>query len=103
MKYREIETKYLNAGIKDHFKFSNASEVLKVLGYDIRHIGGFDKLSDENQSLAEILMCRYINGYGLEARENLAAPKLIKRGRGNFIVTFTDKRYIYLFDDGSVG
>ncbi len=103
MSYRDIESKYLNAGIQGHYKFANANEVITVLGYDIKNIEGFDKLSDEDQALAEILICKYINGYGLEAREKLSPPKKIIRGSCNFIVTFIDKSYSYLFDDGSVG
>jgi len=103
MSYRDIENKYLNAGIQGHYKLANANEVLNILGYDIKNIEGFDKLSAEDQLLAEILICKYINGYGLEAREKLSPPKKIIRGSCNFIVTFQDHNYSYLFDNGSVG
>ncbi len=102
MKYSDVENKYINAGIEEHYKFKNAHEVSLVLGFNIKSIKGFNDLSEEDQDLAEILICKFINGWGLEAREKLSSPTKILRGNGNFILTFKDDFY-YLFDDGSVG
>ena len=102
MDYKKIENKYINAEIKGHYKFANAIEVEKVLGYDFRTIRGFKELSLSDQALAERLICNFLNGHGLEAREKIR-PAKIKRERGKFTVTFKDKRYSYLYDSGSIG
>jgi hypothetical protein len=104
MNYRAIEDKYIKANIKGHYRFEDALEVKAVLGYDFRTIRGFKELSTEHKELAERLICGFINGHGLEAREGIR-PVNIKREiklRG-FKVTFKDKRYSYLFDSGTVG
>lgn len=102
MNYYEIEDKYIKANIKGHYRFLNAAEVKKVLGYDFRKMRGFKALSDEDKALAERLICGYINGYGLQAREEIR-PRSIKRERGKFTVKFADGGYSYLYDDGSIG
>lgn len=102
MNYYEIEDKYIKAGIKGHYRFRNALEVKKVLGYDFRTMRGFKALSDEDKALAERLICGYINGHGLKAREEIR-PTSIKREHGKFKVVFKDKEYSYLYDDGSIG
>ena len=103
MKYSDIEKKYVQANIQGHYKFANANEILLVLGYNIKNTDGFNKLSVEDQRLVELLICKYISGYGLEARENLSPPKCIERGSKCFKITFTNGDYSFLFDDGSVG
>ncbi|MBB6622551.1 hypothetical protein H7E67_03825 [Clostridium gasigenes] len=103
MNYADIQNKYINIELdKQNYKFSNAIDVKKILGYDFRSMRGFKKLSDEHRILAEGLICNYINGHGLEAREGIR-PTNIKREIGNFKVTFEDKGYSYLFDNGSIG
>jgi len=101
MDYKKIEDKYIKAEIKGHYKFQNALEVKKVLGYDFRTIRGFKTLSLKDKELAEKLICNFINGHGLEARENLR-PTKIKREIGNFTVHYGES-YSYLYDSGSIG
>lgn len=102
MNYKEIEDKYIKVEIKGQYLFQNALEVKKVLGYDFRTMRGFKDLSTEHKKLAEELICGFINGHGLKAREEIR-PKRIKRELGKFVVTFKDKRYSYLYDNGSIG
>lgn len=102
MDYRDIENKYIKAKIKGHYRFTDALEVKEVLGYDFRAIRGFNDLSDDDKTLAEKLICNFINGNGLEARERII-PTKITRERGKFTVTFSDKRYSYLYDSGTIG
>lgn len=101
MNYSEIQEKYTKANI-DNYKFQNADEVKAVLGFDFRTMRGFKDLTEDHQRLAEWLICKYINGWGLEAREEIR-PSNIKRASGGFKVTFKDKGYSYLFDTGSIG
>ncbi|MBU3145758.1 hypothetical protein [Clostridium sp. CF012] len=100
MDYNKIANKYTNADIKD-YKFANALEVKKVLGYDFRTIRGFKALSDGDKVKAERLICRFLNGHGLEAREGIR-PTKIKRESGKFTLHY-GKKYSYLYDGGSVG
>lgn len=102
MNYKDIENKYIKAKIKGHYKFENALEVKAVLGYDFRTIRGFKDLSAEDKELAEKLICGFINGHGLEAREKIR-PTSIKRDIGKFTVKFKDKSFSYLYDNGSIG
>jgi hypothetical protein len=102
MEYKEIENKYVKAQLNVNYKLNNALEVKKVLGYDFRTMRGFKALTDEDKALAERLICIYINGYGLAARESIR-PISIKRERGKFMVTFKDKEYSYLYDNGTIG
>jgi len=101
MKYNKIENKYIKAGVKGHYKFENALEVQKVLGYDLKAIPEFKILSVADRTLAEKLICSFINGFGLEARERLRLVK-IKRESGKFTVYYGNS-YSYLYDSGSVG
>ena len=105
MDYNKVENKYIEADIKGHYKFANALEVKKVLGYDFRTIKGFKTLAPEHKELAERLVCKFINGHGLESRESLR-PTNIKRERGKFTVNYThydSQGFSYLYDSGSVG
>ena len=102
MDYNEIEDKYIEANIKGHYLFESASEVKKVLGYDFRTIRGFKELTEGNKQLAETLVCEFINGHGLKAREKIRPTSIIREIR-RFIVRFKDKSYSYLYDSGSVG
>ena len=105
MNYNEIENKYILAKIQGHYLFGNALEVKKVLKYDFRTIRGFKILSLEHKKLAEILICSFINGHGLESRESLR-PTSIKRERGKFTVHYKhydSQGFSYLYDSGSVG
>ncbi|WP_291636479.1 hypothetical protein [Clostridium sp.] len=105
MDYNKIESKYIKADIKGHYKFVNALEVKKVLKYDFRTMRGFKILSPEHKKLAEILICSFINGHGLEPRESLR-PTSIKRERGKFTVHYKhydSQGFSYLYDSGSVG
>lgn len=104
MKYSEIENKYIKANIKGHYKFQNASEIEAVLGYDIRTIRGFNDLTDEDKKLAERLICGFINGHGLEAREEIRPTGIERKLRLRaFKVTFKNKNFSYLYDCGTVG
>jgi len=100
MDYNEIANKYIKAGINS-YQFANALEVKKVLGYDFRTIRGFKILSDVDKEKAEKLICRFLNGHGLEAREGIR-PTKIKRESGKFTLHYGEK-YSYLYDGGSVG
>ena len=100
MDYNKISNKYINAEIKD-YKFGTALEVKKVLGYDFRTMRGFKILSPEHKLLAEKLICSFLNGHGLEAREGIR-PTKIKREPGKFTVWYGEG-YSYLYDSGSVG
>ncbi|MBY6838771.1 hypothetical protein [Clostridium botulinum] len=104
MEYKDIEEKYINAKIKSHYWFESALEVKSVLGYDFRTMRGFKNLSLEHQKLAEKLICSFINGHGLEAREGIR-PTSIKREEilNGFRVNFKNKPFSYLYDNGSVG
>lgn len=100
MDYNEIANKYIKAGINS-YQFANALEVKKVLGYDFRTIRGFKALPDGDKVKAERLICRFLNGHGLEAREGIR-PTKIKRESGKFTLNYGEK-YSYLYDGGSVG
>lgn len=102
MNYNEIEDKYIKAEIKGRYKLANAEEVKTVLGFDLTKIKGFDQLSQEHQQLAERFICGYINGHGLQAREDIK-PTSIKREKGKFVLKFKDGGYSYLYDNGTVG
>lgn len=101
MDYNKIENKYIEAEIKGHYKFENALEVKEVLGCDIFKIWGFKALSSKDKILAEKLICNFINGHGLQAREDLKLTR-IKREIGKFVLQCSDG-YSYLYDSGSVG
>lgn len=101
MNYKEIQDKYINAGVKN-YKFSDAAQVKAVLGYDFRTMRGFKNLSDKSKILAEKLICKYLNGWGLETRESIR-PMSIKREKGRFVVKFKNKSFCYLYYDGTVG
>ncbi|MGL5084199.1 MAG: hypothetical protein ACRC68_00485 [Clostridium sp.] len=83
MNYGEIENKYINAGLIN-YKFTNALEVKKILGYDFRTMRGFKGLTDSDKELAEWLICKYINGHGLTSRE-ATRPLGIKRENAEWI------------------
>lgn len=102
MNMNSIEDKYIKANIKGHYRFENVLEVKKVLGYDFRTIRGFKGLAESDKVLAERLICEYINGHGLKAREEIKLAS-IKRELGKFILRFKDKTYSYLYNDGSIG
>ena len=102
MNYNEIEGKYIEANIKGHYLFESAIEVKKVLGYDLRTIRGFKELSEADKQLAETLICEFINGHGLKAREKIRSTSIIRES-GRFIVRFKDESYSYLYDNGAVG
>ena len=104
MDYNKIENKYIKTDIKGHYLFENALEVKAVLGYDFRTIRGFKDLSIEHKALAERLVCKFINGHGLESRKSLR-PTSIKRERGKFTVHYKhydSQGFSYLMDSGSV-
>ncbi|GAB6169667.1 hypothetical protein JCM1393_21270 [Clostridium carnis] len=96
MDYNEIEEKYIKANIRGCYKFQNALEVKEVLGYDFRTIRGFLNLSTEHKKLAERLICNFINGHGLKARENIR-PTSIKREIRKFKVKFKGGIYRVIF------
>jgi hypothetical protein len=99
--YNTIQNKYLQANIEE-YKLKNAMDVKNVLGFDFRTMRGFKNLSEDNKELAEKLICRFINSWGLEAREEIR-PTNITREPGKFKVTFKDRGFSYLYDNGTVG
>lgn len=96
------QEKYENAGVIS-YQFKTAEQVKVVLGCDIKRIRGFSILSEEQQALAEYLIIKYINGFGLDYREERIKPASIKREPRRFVLTEKDRSYSYLYDDGSVG
>ena len=105
MNYGDIEDKYIKANVKGHYHFENAIEVKQVLGFNIKAIRGYKDLSEYNQQLAERLVCKFLNGFGLEAREEIK-PTSIKREPGQFILKYKrdgNPTYSYLYDNGLVG
>lgn len=103
MTYNEIEEKYIKAGITN-YKFKNALEVKKVLGYDFRTMRGYKALSEEEKEMAERFICNYLNGWGLEARENIRPTSITREDlRCRFKLTIKNKGFSYLYDNGTVG
>lgn len=102
MSYKEIEERYIKYNIQGHYKFRNADEVKMVFGWDFRTIRGFKGLTEEDKGLAEILICNYLNGWGLAFRHE-QRPISIKKNNNNFKVVFINKRYSYLYFDGAIG
>lgn len=101
MTYNEIQDKYNKANITN-YKFKNALQVKGILGYDFRTIRGFKALCEGDKALAEFLICNYLNSWGLETREKIRLLSII-RYRNRFKVTFKDRGFSYLCDDGTVG
>lgn len=102
--YELIEKKYLDNNIAD-FKFRTADEVKSVLGFDFRTCRGFKDLSEEHKQKAEILICMYLNRWGLETRLE-KRPSSIKYIRENgteyFKVTIKNSGFSKLLFDGSI-
>ncbi|WP_153882494.1 hypothetical protein [Clostridium estertheticum] len=52
--------------------------------------------------MAENLICGFLNGFGLEKREDLEPPtKIIRESKKSTL--YYGKRYSYLYDNGLVG
>lgn len=110
LNYEEIEQLYIKADITGEYKFQNAAEVKKVFGWNFLTIRGMKDLSEEQQQLAEKLICNYLNGFGLGSRHN-KRPISIKAELSNrrFKVNFkkqigeTWSQYSYLYFNGSIG
>ena len=99
----KIKQKYTKADIKD-FKFKTAEQVKKVLGFDCSTIRGFKNLSKNEQQLAESLLCKYLNGLGLETREAVRPTNIISEPQnGRFKVSFEKVGFSYLYFNGTVG
>ncbi|MBQ8999129.1 MAG: hypothetical protein IJ086_10655 [Clostridium sp.] len=101
MSYKEIEKRYIKYNIQGHYRFRNADEVKKVFGWDFRTIRGFRDLREDDKVLAEMLICNYLNGWGLAFRHE-QRPRSIKKNYNNFKVVFINKKYSYLYFDGSI-
>lgn len=102
MTYKEIEERYKKYKIPGHYQFENAEQVKKVFGWDFRTIRGMKNLTNEDKELAEILICRYLNGWGLASRHK-QRPRSIVKLRDCYKVTFIYKGYSYLYFNGTVG
>ncbi|MRY42969.1 hypothetical protein [Parabacteroides distasonis] len=98
--YNKIKSKYIEANIQE-YRFKDALDVEKVLGYDFRTMRGFKELEEDKKQLAEKLICSFINGHGLETREGIR-PTKISREPGKFKVTFKNNGFSYLYDNGTV-
>ena len=97
--YEEIEERYIKFNIIN-YKFQNAEQVKQVFGWDFRTCKGFKILIDEDKKLAEKLICKYLNGFGLKHRHK-ERPIMIKKDdvKERFIVSFDDGySYLYLID-----
>lgn len=101
---------YIKANIENNYKFKNAAEVKKVFGWNFLTIRGMKDLTEEQQLLAEKLICNYLNGFGLGSRHNYR-PSSIKAetNRRRFKVAFKKQpgeswsQYSYLYFNGSIG
>ncbi|WP_113886444.1 hypothetical protein [Clostridium butyricum] len=102
MTYYEIEERYKKYKIPYGYKFQNAEQVKKVLGWDFRTIRGMKNLSNEDKNRAEVLICMYLNGWGLGSRHK-QRPRSIVKLENCYKVTFIDRGYSYLYFNGSVG
>jgi hypothetical protein len=101
--YNLIEEKYKANNICD-FRFRNVQQISAVIGYEFCKIKGYEKLGDEEKELAEMLMCTFLNGFGLKARERQIPKSIItENSRQRFKVTFKDKTYSYFYFDGNIG
>lgn len=102
LSYEEIEQRYIDNNIQGHYRFRNAEEVKAVFGWDFRSIRGMKELLKQDKELVERLICNYLNGWGL-GRRHKQRPTSIKKESKCFKVTFKDKRYSYLYFNGSIG
>lgn len=103
LSYQEIEERYIKYNIPGHYKFQNAEQVKQVFGWDFRTMRGFKDLTEEDQKLAEHLVCNYLNSFGIGGRHK-QRPTGIKRegARQRFKVNFKDG-YSYLYFCGTIG
>ncbi|MDY6058707.1 hypothetical protein ACV3VG_13955 [Clostridium perfringens] len=101
--YEEIEERYIKFNIPGHYQFQNAEQVKQVFGWDFRTMRGFKDLTEEDQKLAEHLVCNYLNSFGIGGRHK-QRPTGIKRegARQRFKVNFKDG-YSYLYFCGTIG
>lgn len=100
--YEKIEERYIKFNIIN-YKFQNAEQVKQVFGWDFRTCRGFKALSNEDKKLAEQLICKYLNSFGLGNRYK-ERPTGIKKDdvKKRFIVSFKDG-YSYLYLNGTIG
>ena len=102
MRYDEIQQKYDELGLdKRRYKLRNAEDVKTIIGFDIKKLRGYNKLTDEDKELVEYLIVEYLNGHGLQARQREIAKSIVREPR-RFKVTFEDG-FSYLYDNGTIG
>lgn len=92
MKYPEVEEMYIKHNIKGMYHFESTDEVLAVLGYDIRGLKGYSHIPNDWKSTIEYIIIRFINGWGLEARE-LLNPVEIRLNKRNWQLVMDDGTY----------
>lgn len=103
LSYQEIEERYIKFNIPGHYKFQDAEQVKNVLGWDFRTMRGFKDLIEEDQKLAEHLICNYLNSFGIGGRHKQRPTSIKKEGaRQRFKVNFKDG-YSYLYFCGTIG
>ncbi|MGO4993355.1 hypothetical protein ACTQ47_13850 [Clostridium perfringens] len=101
--YEEIEARYIKYNIPGEYKFQNADQVKQVFGWDFRTMRGFKDLIEEDQKLAEHLICNYLNSFGIGGRHKQRPTSIRKEGaRQRFKVNFKDG-YSYLYFCGTIG
>lgn len=102
MSYQEIEQRYIDYNIQGHYRFINADEVEAVFGWDFRTIRGYKDLTPSQKEIAEILICNYLNGFGLKSRHT-QRPSAIKVEGKKFKLSIKSGGYSYLYLDGTIG
>lgn len=103
LSYDEVMEIYFKNNIKD-CKFRNVEEIKKILGFDFKKIKGYENLSTQEKIQSENLICNYINGWGLKARmEQIPVSIIIDNKRRCYKVVFKNKKFSYLFFDGTIG
>lgn len=98
-----LKEKYVKANIEEPYKFTNVLEVKKVLGYDLTTISGYKSLTEKDKAIAEKLICKFINGFGLEEREKIIPTKITKIVLQGFKLELKDRDFSYLYLNGTVG
>ena len=61
-----------------NYRLRNTDDLLKTHGIDYKAVNGFDGLTDENKSMYETFIIKFLNGLGLDSRMELK-PKAIYR------------------------
>ena len=108
LSYPEVQFAYQLNGMGDSLKFRTVEDVKKVLRWDVIDIPGFDAFSPETQERAARLIIRFLNGWGLEARDTIYPAGIkwdteYKAFKFYYSVYGGEPGYSYLFLNGTVG